>query len=435
MDKYLKRTLFESLKRWIDRREIFAIKGPRQSGKTTLLKMLEDWLKTERKVKPENIVFISLEDRENLEKFSKDPKGFIKSFVGSKKERFYFLIDEFHYLEEGGKTLKLLYDLYENIKFIITGSSSLELTGRTAKFLVGRLFSFYLWQFSFEEFVNVKSSQLNNVYGEYSRLVRDLIFNNKDFQLPKTDIFNKDFERLFEEYVVWGGYPEVLKIDDNQTKRIILKNIYDTYISKDIIELLKITDYSKFKTILNLLALQIGNLINYNRLAGNSRSYFKEVKHYLSILEETFIICLLKPYFTNKITELRKNPKVYFIDSGLRNYVIGNFSEPLSLRTDTGQIAENFIFSQLKIITPDEFSIKYWRTTGGAKVDFILETPLGLIPIEIKYSFLMSPQISRGFRSFLLAYKPKKAIVFTRGFWARLKVGATLIKFIPLWYL
>lgn len=434
-NQYFSRILLEKLKKWIERKEIYAIKGPRQSGKTTLLKMLRNWLIEEKKVKPENIIFITFEDRDVLEKFSLDPKGYLKSFIGERKnERFYFLIDEFHYLKNGGQTLKLLYDIFENVKFIITGSSSLELTGKTAKFLVGRVFSFNLWQLNFEEFIKVKSPQLYNAYKEKSELVKNFILEGKNFPSPKKDIFAKDFQKLFEEYAIWGGYPEVIKTDDEETKTVILKNIYDTYITRDIIELLKITDYSKFKTLIALLSSQVGNLINYDNLAKDSQNYFKEIKHYLSILEETYIISLLRPFFTNKISELRKNPKVYFIDIGLRNYIPGNF-QSLLFRPDLGQIVENVVFSQFSFIRDDLFLIKYWRTLGKAEVDFILERKEEIIPLEVKYSSFKSPKISRGFRSFISEYKPKRAIILNKDFWGEFKIDSTFIKFVPVWYL
>lgn len=433
--QYFSRLLLEKLKKWIDRREIFAIKGPRQSGKTTLLQMLKGWLISQKGVRPENIIFITFEDRDILEKFSLNPKDYVKSLIGeNNNKRFYFLIDEFHYLENGGQILKLLYDVFENVKFIITGSSSLELTGKTAKFLVGRVFSFCLWPLSFEEWIGAKSFQLSNVYKEKSNLVRNFILEGRNFSPAKKDIFGKDFEKFFEEYSIWGGYPEVIKTEDRETKSIILKNIYDTYITRDIIELLKITDYSRFKTLVGLLSSQIGNLINYSNLAQDAQTYFKEIKHYLSILEETYVISLLRPFFRNRASELRKNPKIYFIDTGLRNYILGNFQE-LLFRPDLGQIIENVVFSQLKFNQDDRYSIKYWRTLGKAEMDFILERRKELIPVEVKYSVFESPKVSRGFRSFLSEYQPKRAVVFTKGFWGELKLGSTLIKFIPVWYL
>lgn len=431
--KYFPRILLNELKKWLNRREILAIKGPRQSGKTTLLFMLRDYLLKERKVNPNNIVFLTFEDREILEKFSKAPKDYVKSFIGNRKEEnFYFFLDEFHYLPDGGQKLKLLYDLFENVKFIITGSSSLELTGKTSGFLVGRMFSFYLYQCNFEEFINVKSEQLTNVYQEKRDALTEFIIKDKNIRL-KEDIFHEDFKKYFEEYAVYGGYPEVIKTNDLETKRIILKNIFETYITRDIIELLRTNNISKFKTLVLLLANQIGNLINYNNLCNDSQSYFREIKHYLSILEETFVISLLRPYFKNKITELKKNPKVYFIDSGLRNYAIKNFLD-LEIRNDMGQLIENISFNQLKIRYSD-FSIKYWRTLAKAEVDFILELGKEIIPIEVKYSILTEPKISRGLRNFINKYKPKKVLVITKGFIGEEKIGNSIIKFIPVWYL
>jgi predicted AAA+ superfamily ATPase len=431
MNKYLPRLLFDEVIKWLKRREIIAIKGPRQSGKTTLLLMIQDYLIEKEKVNPKNVIFLTFEDREILEKFSKAPKDFVSSFIrGQKNERFYFLIDEFHYLEEGGQKLKLLYDIFPNVKFIITGSSSLEVAGKTAKFLVGRIFSFYLYQFSFEEFIKAKSDQLSYIYEERKNKVIDFILNGKDFKFTE-DIFQEDFRKLFKEYAVYGGYPEVVKAEDVETKKIILKNIFETYITKDIIELLRINNLHKFRNLFTLLANQIGNLINYNSLSSDVQSYFREVKHFISVLEETFIIFLLRPYFSNKITELKKNPKVYFVDIGLRNYAINNFNE-LNLRGDIGQIVENICLFQLRVRYPD-FPIKYWRTLSKAEVDFILELGNEIIPIEVKYS--VEPKISRSLRNFISEYKPKKVLVITKGFSGEEKINSSLVKFIPAWYL
>jgi predicted AAA+ superfamily ATPase len=431
MNKYLPRLLFDEIIKWLKRREIIAIKGPRQSGKTTLLLMIQDYLIEKERVNPKNVIFLTFEDRGILEKFSKSPKDFVSSFIrGQKNERFYFLIDEFHYLEEGGQKLKLLYDIFPNIKFIITGSSSLEIAGKTEKFLVGRMFSFYLYQFSFEEFIKAKSDQLSYIYEERKNKVIDFILNGKDFKFTE-DIFQEDFRKLFEEYAVYGGYPEVVKAEDVETKKIILKNIFETYITKDIIELLRINNLHKFRNLFILLANQIGNLINYNSLSSDVQSYFREVKHFISILEETFIIFLLRPYFSNKITELKKNPKIYFVNIGLRNYAINNFNE-LDLRGDIGQIVENICLFQLRVRYSD-FPIKYWRTLSKAEVDFILELGNEIIPIEVKYS--VEPKISRSLRNFISEYKPKKVLVITKGFSGEEKINSSLVKFIPAWYL
>jgi predicted AAA+ superfamily ATPase len=296
------------------------------------------------------------------------------------------------------------------------------------------MFSFNLWQFNFGEFLRAREERLYRAYKEKSSVVGEFLAGEKDFLIPPSDIFTKDIERLFEIHSIWGGYPEVVKATDEETRRIILKNIYDTYISSDIIELLRITDYSRLKTLAELLAAQTGNLANYTNLAQDIKSYFKEVKQYLTILEETFVISLLRPFYSNRTTELKKNPKVYFVDGGLRNYITQNMKD-LQFRADKGQVVENAVRSQLKKVMPEECSIKYWRTMGGAEVDFILELAQELIPIEVKYSSLHSPQISRSFNSFLAEYKPKRGLVLTRGFWGSKIIGETHILFAPVWYL
>lgn len=218
---FLPRRLMEPVKKWIDHREIYAIKGPRQSGKTTLLKMLQQYLINEKEISPENIIFLTFEDREILEKFSSDPKDYIKSFIGKrKKERFYFFLDEFHYLDDGGQKLKLLYDIYENIKFVITGSSSLEITGKTAKFLVGRIFSFHLFQFSFAEFIRVKSSQLSNVYMERAENSGEFIFHLKSDESGSEDLysFKGNMSKVQNNALFRFSFP---KIEDSKKKRYL----------------------------------------------------------------------------------------------------------------------------------------------------------------------------------------------------------------------
>ncbi len=432
--KLLKRKLFKKLTKWINRKEILAIKGPRQAGKTTLLKMLIKWLKNEKKVNQNKIIFITLEDREVLKKIEQNALEFVKSFIGkNKKDTFYFLIDEFHYLENGGQILKLLYDNFDNVKFIITGSSSLELTNKTAKFLVGRVFFLNLWPFDFEEALQLESKQLNNIYQKRSKQVKEFIETSKKFSSPKKDIFIKDFKKVFEKYSIWGGYPEVLKTEDEETKKTILKNIYNTYIKKDIIEILKTTDHSTLEDLISLLAIQTGNLIKYNSLTNTIDSYFKEVKQYLSILEETFILNRINPYHKNKTKEIKKTPKIYFVDNGLRNYIINNFNPP-SLRTDKGSLIENTVFSQFKK-NNDKIKIKYWRTKSEAEVDFILEKQQKLIPVEVKYSNFKAPNIPPSFKRFIEKYNPNKGIILTKGFWGKTNFKSTLVRFIPVWYI
>jgi len=415
-----------NLLKWIERREAYAIKGPRQSGKTTLLRILESLLTKQGM----DTVFLNFEDPDVLEAFEANPKEYVKSFL-LKEGKHCFLMDEYHYIRDPGKKLKLLYDTFENIKFIVTGSSSLELSGAMAKFLVGRVFFFELFPFSFHEFLAAKNPRLAKIYVDGNKKVREFVQSGKT--KVGQDIFLNEFMSYFNLYTIFGGYPAVIKAEDLETRRVILKNIYDTYISKDVVEFLKVTDALKYRHVVRTLAVLIGNLINYNELCSTCQTYYKELKRIISILSETYIISLVQPFFRNPITELKKVPKVYFFDLGLRNYIIDNFN-PLEKRTDSGALIENLVFLSLKNNFP-EAAINYWRTIAKAEVDFVLRIKDEKIPIEVKYQSFKEPKISRSLRSFIKSYKTKRAIVVTKDFWGKIKLNDTSILFVPACYL
>lgn len=430
MNDIYSRNIVAELEKWMDRREILAIRGPRQSGKTTLMRIMKERL-LERGVPEKNIIFLNCDDFDAAEPFVNDPKAYAKAYAPT-KDKYYFFLDEYQYVQEGGRKLKVLYDSFPNLKFIISGSSSLELKDKTAQYLVGRIFYFTLYPFSFGEFISAKDERLGKIHEEKNRAVTDFITKNKGFHVKK-DVFLRQISRLFEEYAVFGGYPEVVKASDAETKRIVLKNIYDTYINRDVVELLKITDTVKFRTLVALIASQQGGLLNFESLASDSKSYYREVRMLLSVLEETYVLNLLPPYHKSLSSELKKNPKSYFLDSGLRNYVIKNFNA-LSFREDRGKLAEGFVLSELLNQLHDKAEIKYWRTLAKAEVDFLILTGQEIVPVEVKYENFKEPKIERSLRSFIKEYSPKRAIVVTKDFWGYARVHKTKILFAPICY-
>jgi len=425
-EEIILRDLLSEIERLVDRREAFAIRGPRQSGKTTLLKILE-----ERLVGKGRTVFLNFEDPDVLENFEKNPKRYIESFLLG-LERHYFLMDEYHYVSDPGKKLKLLYDTFENAKFIITGSSSLELSGAMAKFLVGRVFFFELLPFSFHEFLVAKDERLARVYERKNGEIRGFLLRGEVPELEE-DVFVGGLQGHLHEYLIYGGYPAVVKAADTETKRAVLKGLYDTYVSKDVVEFLKFTDAFKYRDAVRVLAASAGGLINYQQIGSAIGSYFKEVKRIASILSETYVITLVRPFSKNPRTELRKTPKVYFFDLGLRNHVLNNFN-PLDRRTDAGAMVENFVLMGLVRAFPDG-SINYWRTIAKAEVDFVLRLGEEPVPIEVKYQRFREPKIPRSLRNFIHAYKPRRALIATRDFWGKARVKETEVLFAPCCYI
>ncbi|MGQ9719549.1 MAG: ATP-binding protein [Nitrososphaerales archaeon] len=420
------RDIEASLLKWMERKEAYAIKGPRQSGKTTLLRILEGILKKEGV----NTVFLNFEDSDVLEAFETNPKEYVRSFI-VEEGKHCFLMDEYHYVKEPGKKLKLMYDTFENVKFIVTGSSSLELGGAMARFLVGRVFFFELLPFSLHEFLLSKDTRLARVYEEKNKKIKEFLLSGNT-KIEK-DAFLKELAPFLDQYVVFGGYPAVVKAEDLETKRMILKNIYDTYISKDVVEFLKVTDAFRYRRVVRALAVLIGRLINYNEICSTCNIYYKELKRIISVLSETYIVSLIQPFYRNPLTELRKAPKVYFFDLGLRNHIVTDFNS-LDKRTDRGELIENFVFLSLKN-NFQEATVNYWRSIAKAEVDFVLRVKDEIIPVEVKYQSLRVPKVSRSLRSFIRSYKIKRALVVTKDLWGKEKVDGATILFVPACYM
>ncbi len=377
---YIKRFLEDDIRKYLNKREIIAVIGPRQSGKTTLLKYFYESCK--------NAVFLDFEDRQTLELFSEDINSFIELYV---KKHDYIFIDEFQYAKEGGKNLKYIYDNCK-AKILISGSSASELSIQSIKFLVGRIFIFTLYPFSFEEYLNYKNKDLCNIL-KRGKLTRTIINRIMPY---------------FNEFCIYGGYPRVVLSDDKSEKEIVLKNIYNTYFLKEIKEILNLPEDYKLSKLIHALSLQIGNIINYKELSDITGFNHKDLLKYLNIIEKTFVLARSLPFHTNKRTELVKSPKAFFIDSGFRNTVIKNF-QPLENRSDKGSLYENVVASEL---LKAGIELKYWRTKSMAEVDFVIEKGSNIIPIEIK-SNLARPNFTKSFLSFLQKYKPNKSFILS----------------------
>ena len=186
-------------------------------------------------------------------------------------------------------------------------------------------------------------------------------------------------------------------------------------------EILQLSENDRLVKLIEALALQIGNVINYDELSNITGFNFHQLNKYLKILEETFICKRIRPFFTNKRTELVKAQKIYFYDSGFRNICINNFNNE---RSDKGAIYESFVFSEL---TKNNIPMKYWRTQGGAEVDFILKDE---IPLEVK-SLLKSKKLQKGYYSFIEKYKPKRGFVVSLDLEGKLKIASCSLDFIP----
>ncbi|MDP2924819.1 MAG: ATP-binding protein [Nanoarchaeota archaeon] len=393
---YIERDIEKDLNKWIEDREILAIRGPRQCGKTTILNRIRENL-IKKGVSEKNIHYINFEDNVIRLKFEENWRDFINLYLTNGKN--YFLIDEVQYVKDIGKKLKLIFDSFNNIKIIITGSSSFDLTN-LGQYLVGRVLFFNLLPFNFREFLRAKDEK-------YERLYNQVKIDLEKIKLTKT-IFLEDLNSLLHEYLTFGGYPRVILENDREKKKEILKNMFTTYVEKDVVSLYGNKYRDNSVKILKTLSANLGGIIKYENLTEVSGLKYSEIKEILPILQDSFVISIVNPFYKNLVSELRKNPKIYFVDMGIRNYLYEKFDN-----LDFDYLYENFVYNQLKV----KFNIKYWRTTTKTEVDFVIDKSLP-IPIEVK----RNKKVTRALRSFIKNYKSEIVIV------ANLKIAEKIEK-------
>ncbi|MDD2715167.1 MAG: ATP-binding protein [Candidatus Wallbacteria bacterium] len=425
----------ETIAPYLERPEFLAVIGPRQAGKTTLLEMLRNHLVEKHGIPFEMTGFVTFENRKHLVQFESDPVSFVRSFVpGERTGTFYLMIDEFQYAENGGQKLKLVYDTQKQIKVIVTGSSSLEIAA-TGRHMTGRMLYFMLYQFGFSEFLKTRDNRLHEIYLENNRKILELLLKDRRPEFENgCDLFRDEFITRFEEYSVFGGYPAVVLADTDDIRAKILEDIFNGYIMKDVKGLLELATDRNLLLLAKLLATQTGNIVVYKNLGQAASLDSRNLKKHLSLLEQTFIVREVKPFFRNRQSELCKNPKYYFIDQGFRNCLLGNFSTP-DQRTDAGVLVENTVFTRLNNLLGSMERLNFWRTKAGAEVDFVISRGEKIIPVEVKYSDFKSPQITRSLSSFIDTFSPGIACVLTKNFIGSMKRNGTAVFFFPVYYL
>jgi len=385
----LPRKVFARLKKCIRNRKITLLLGARQVGKTTLLKELFNEL-----LKTNKCLFLDLDILSNYEKISTFESLIntlkVNGYEESQKEFFYLFLDEFYKSSAITKIMKNVYDNLENVKIYASGSSSLEIKDKIQESLAGRKQIIEIFPLDFEEFLWFKQ--------------KDKLINNlKNLKKLKGDNIEgavNEFNSVLKEFLIFGGYPEVALQKSKEEKIEILSSIFDLYAKKDLIEYLHIEKILEVKRLIEFLAVNNGQKIKYEEITKLTSLSFIEIKRYLEILEETYLIKIIRPFYRNKNKELVKIPKVYFIDCGVRNFFINNFNS-LHLRDDGGFLFEGFIISEL--LKNGEKNLKFWQDKNNNEVDIIIEKER-ILPIEIKFKQKLKKEDLNGIRNFLKDY-------------------------------
>ena len=351
----IERLLRDLIEKRLYRNKAIIVVGPRQVGKTTLLRMLV--ADTERKV-----LMWNCDEPDVRRKLAEPTSTELRAEIGDAD---LILIDEAQRVRNIGITLKLMIDNFPEKQLVVTGSSAIELSNSINEPLTGRKYKYAMYPFSAEELINEFGAQ--------------------------------DERRMLERRLVYGSYPEVVK--NAGEEREVLTDLVGSYLYKDIFSFQDVRKPEVIEQLLQALALQVGSEVSFNELGRLLGLNSVTVQRYIDLLEKSFVVFHLRSFSRNVRSELKKSRKIYFWDNGVRNAIIGDFKS-LGLRPDVGALWENYVISErLKHNAYNSFYGKsyFWRTQLQQEVDYVEDIDGALHAYEFKWSKTKQPRLTETF--------------------------------------
>ncbi|MGI6394656.1 MAG: ATP-binding protein [bacterium] len=358
---YFERSIVNEIKKYLDNDLVLLITGARQVGKTTAMKQIKSHLEAVG----QSCHYFTLEDIEYRVLLKESPKNLFRIIPPLSERKVFVFIDEVQYLDDPASFLKYLYDEHKsNLKLIVSGSSSFYIDKKFGDSLSGRKKIFELLPLSFKEFL---------VFKNMPELAGNLNY-------PTPLITADKLIPYLMEFLLYGGYPAVV-LADLEEKKEILREIAYSYIKKDIGEAGFANDELYYR-MLKMFSSQSGSLLNVSEVSRTLKTSRNLIEHALYVMQKSFHVTLISPFYSNVRKELTKAPKIYMSDTGLMSFFLNSF-EPVDVRNDKGAILETAVLRALQLNSyVDE--IKYWRTADGQEVDFVV--PESETAFEVKYS-------------------------------------------------
>jgi predicted AAA+ superfamily ATPase len=351
------RQIYPQLQNALFKEKVLILYGPRQVGKTTLLKKLQaeysqdaEYFLADRPV---------VKDLFNYQSIDKNLNQILKHKL--------ILLDEAQNVPNIGQTLKIIHDTNPQTQVVATGSSSFDLANQTQEPLTGRSHIFELYSLSYKEILDCAR------------------YDQKPF--------------LISNMMITGSYPEVM-FSDQFDPLDRLQNIASNYLYKDVLSLVDVNRPELLEKLLQALALQVSSEVSYGELSNMLDVSIPTVERYVDLLEKSFIIFRLQSLARNQRTEINKSRKIYFWDLGIRNYLINNFNE-LHLRDDVGRLWENFcVVERIKYLKYNQKMVNkfFWRNYAQAEVDYLEEEGGGFRAFEFKYNSKKGARLPKNFR-------------------------------------
>jgi len=387
--EFKERDLYKKLQKFLPLRQIIALTGLRRVGKTTLMfKIIEDSIK--KGFDPKNIIYFSFDEFREIEirKVMAEYEEMIeKNFI---EGNYILLLDEIQKLSNWEDQIKRIYDTFKNLKIIISGSESLFIKKKSKETLGGRIFEFKLEPLSFKEFLAFKEAQLKPV-----------------------GLYEKELARLFNEFALIQGFPELVGIKDKEIiKKYIKESIVEKVLYRDMPKLFKVKDITIIASLLNILMEEPGQIIKLSGLANELKISRQTLSDYLNYLEESFLIRKLYNFSRNR----RK------IERKLKKYYPTIVSVDLLFKDD--EFSKSKVFEWLLVNQLDaEF---FWRDPYKNEVDIILTNKI-ITPIEIKYGKIDT----KGLAAFMKKFKLNESYIISAKKEEKLKLDHKSISIMP----
>lgn len=339
------RTVFKEIKRYLQSPEAVILTGMRRTGKTTILNSIHEQIHSKNKL------FLDLENPLNRKYFEEENYEKIKStieFLGIDfKKQAYIFLDEIHYIKKLPSIVKYFIDHYK-VKFFLTGSASFYLKNLFTESLAGRKVIFEVFPLTFREFLLFKEAKL--------KIPRDAS------EITKS-VFDT-IDRLYDEYLLYGGFPEVVLKDTTQAKAKALEDIFTSFFQLEVIQLGDFRKNEVIRDLMLLLMQNTGSKTDIQKISRDLKISRPALYDYIAFLEGTYFIKTIRPFSRGRSTEVRKMPKVYVCDTGLANHFA---------RLAAGHIFENSVFQNLRV----QGEINYYQKKSGVEIDFILNQETG----------------------------------------------------------